>query len=295
MATTNFLVWDPTLANAETDSLYSADAIRSGGAVADDLLPSALANKAYYQWSTFVAAFCQMLVNKNVSTSDSNFSNLVSVLSTVRIATDFPNSVVVVPYATAIAFNAGGSSGFDVSLTGNVSSSTISGQTLGQILTFVISQDATGNRSFVWPTNVPGATICPLASSTTVQAFFVRASGVIVPFGAPMWATSAGVMVYAPAAVTAGISTSGNIVPGAGVVSMETLNVSGGSINRYLPNAVGMGGMKFTETVLGPASTNFATILPLIGGQTISGQPSFNINPYESFDFMSDNANWFLV
>ncbi len=294
MATTNFLVWDTALANMETDSVYSGDAIRTGGAVANDLLPSALANKAFYQWSTFVAAFCQMLVNKGVSTSDSNFNNLVSVLATVRIASDFPSSVVSVPYATSISFNAGTSSGFDLTLTGNVTSSTLTGQSLGQLLTFIISQDATGGRTFSWPSNVPGQPVCPLPSSTTIQTFFVRASGAIVQFAPAVWITSAGVMTYDPVAVYANIATSGNIVVG-GMRSMETLNVSGGSITRYLPTAVGNGGVTLTETVLGPTSTNYATIVPLVGGQTISGQPNFQINPYESYDFRSDGANWFLV
>ena len=39
-----------------------------------------------------------------------------------------------------------------IRLTGNVTSSTVTNPTNGQVYTFVIEQDGTGGRSFVWPT-----------------------------------------------------------------------------------------------------------------------------------------------
>lgn len=53
-----------------------------------------------------------------------------------------------------------------ITLTGNVTSSTLSNATAGQRLTFNIYQDATGSRTFVWPLTVVGA---PTISSTPLS------------------------------------------------------------------------------------------------------------------------------
>jgi hypothetical protein len=74
-----------------------------------------------------------------------------------------------------------------ITLTGNVTSSTLSNATAGQALYFLICQDATGARTFVWPTNVQGATtIGSTASTCTAQSFvfdgtnaYALAAGVI--------------------------------------------------------------------------------------------------------------------
>ena len=59
-----------------------------------------------------------------------------------------------------------------ITLTGNVTSSTLSNATAGQTLNFVICQDATGSRTFVWPTNVLGGmAIGSTASKCSAQSF----------------------------------------------------------------------------------------------------------------------------
>ena len=85
--TTNFIQWDPTATNQETDAAYVADAQRSGGAVTGQF-PSATANKLFYQLSTFTTAFAQMMANKGYSTSDANLAALVAVLSNVLTNAD---------------------------------------------------------------------------------------------------------------------------------------------------------------------------------------------------------------
>ncbi len=86
-ATTNFLQWNPTLTNQETDAAYAADAQRMGGATSGEF-PSPTANKAFYQWSTFVAAFCQMMAAKGYSTSDASISTLAAQLANVLTNAD---------------------------------------------------------------------------------------------------------------------------------------------------------------------------------------------------------------
>ena len=61
---------------------------------------------------------------------------------------------------------------FTMTLTGNVTSSTLSNGVAGALATFVLKQDATGGRTFAWPTNVLGASaIGPEANSVSVQSF----------------------------------------------------------------------------------------------------------------------------
>ncbi len=59
-----------------------------------------------------------------------------------------------------------------ITLTGNVTSSTLSNPTTGEQIHFVICQDATGSRTFAWPSNVKGGmTIGSTASTCNAQNF----------------------------------------------------------------------------------------------------------------------------
>lgn len=64
-----------------------------------------------------------------------------------------------------------------ITLTGNVTSSTLSGAGTGEILTFNICQDATGGRTFVWPGNVLNAgTVDSTANGCSHQTFIFDGS-----------------------------------------------------------------------------------------------------------------------
>ena len=59
-----------------------------------------------------------------------------------------------------------------ISLTGNVTSSTLAAGANGQTINLVICQDATGSRTFTWPANVRGGgTIGSAASTCSTQRF----------------------------------------------------------------------------------------------------------------------------
>jgi hypothetical protein len=75
----NFQQWNPTQANQETDAQYSADTQRSGGAIAG-VFPSPLANKLFYQPTTFVTAFAQMLAFAGATVSDASITALITTL-----------------------------------------------------------------------------------------------------------------------------------------------------------------------------------------------------------------------
>jgi hypothetical protein len=99
---------------------------------------------------------------------------------TVRalVAADLPSGTifgtVVVAFNAIPTFNAAAFSWptFLMTLTGNVTSSAVSNPFAGQYITFVITQDGTGGRTFAWPANFKGASaIAPEASSVSVQTF----------------------------------------------------------------------------------------------------------------------------
>lgn len=78
-----------------------------------------------------------------------------------------------VSFSATPTFNASSGPNFKMTLTGNVTSSTLSGASAGMQLTFELIQDATGGRTFVWPANFIGAG--PLnaePSAVTVQSFY---------------------------------------------------------------------------------------------------------------------------
>jgi hypothetical protein len=85
---TNLQQWNPTGANQESDSAYTVDAQRTGGAANPSIFTSATANKLFYQLSTFLAAFGQALSAKGYTISDANLSTLAGVLANVVTEVD---------------------------------------------------------------------------------------------------------------------------------------------------------------------------------------------------------------
>jgi hypothetical protein len=81
-------------------------------------------------------------------------------------------------FSATPAFNAASYGYFSMTLTGNVTSSTITGGVAGQQITFNICQDGTGGHTFVWPTllgYVPQ--ISPTANACTILNAFLNSSG----------------------------------------------------------------------------------------------------------------------
>ena len=70
-------------------------------------------------------------------------------------------------------FDASTAATFKLTLTGNVTSSTLSGAVAGEPLAFLICQDATGGRTFVPPTNVLGWVTIPTSANACVLETFI--------------------------------------------------------------------------------------------------------------------------
>jgi hypothetical protein len=89
-------------------------------------------------------------------------------------------------FSATPVFDASAANTFKITLTGNITSSTLVNVGAGQPLDFIICQDATGSRTMSWPANVKGAmTIGSTASRCSAQSF--------VYDGANAYATSSGV------------------------------------------------------------------------------------------------------
>jgi hypothetical protein len=88
-----------------------------------------------------------------------------------------------VPYSATPIFPAASYSNFALTLTGNVTSSTITGGTTGQVATADICQDATGGHTFVWPTN--------LLQPPPVSAGANTCTGITAVYNGTNWTTVA--------------------------------------------------------------------------------------------------------
>jgi len=87
-APTNFLQWNPSQINQESDAEYLSETQRTGGAVSG-IFPSELANKLFYQVSTFVAALATALVNKGYEMQDTDLSTLITAMANILTKADF--------------------------------------------------------------------------------------------------------------------------------------------------------------------------------------------------------------
>jgi hypothetical protein len=107
-------------------------------------------------------------------------------LGSARTNKRFQNGVTTVSYSATPTFDLATGDQL-ITLTGNVTSSTASNLVAGQRVTFFICQDATGGRTFAWPTNIKGTTtIGGTASTCSVQEFES-------PDGTNLYAVAAGV------------------------------------------------------------------------------------------------------
>lgn len=85
---TNFIQWNPTTSpntsNQENDSAYAVSA--GNGAAVNSVFPSNVANKLFYQVTTFIAAFTQALAASGLTLSDSNIATLATTLGNIVVS-----------------------------------------------------------------------------------------------------------------------------------------------------------------------------------------------------------------
>ena len=92
------------------------------------------------------------------------------------VPADLP-ALVAQSFSATPTFDASAGGSFAITLTGNVTSSSVSNAGAGATITFIITQNGTGGHTFVWPTNFKGASnIGSDANSVSVQSFIFTGS-----------------------------------------------------------------------------------------------------------------------
>lgn len=138
-------------------------------------------NKVWRQASMVAAAVTNFIVNMlgiNVQ-DDGNLSALVAKLT--QALRQGAHGLVVIAFSSTPTFDASTADTFEITLTANVTSSTLSNIVAGQQLTFIIHQDGVGSRTFAPPASLPLATIAPGANKTSVQKFIVSNALALYP------------------------------------------------------------------------------------------------------------------
>jgi hypothetical protein len=171
----NFQQWNPSQINQESDVAYTSDAQRVGGAPNGVAFPSQTGNKLFYQVSTFVTAFCQMMATKGYNVVDTNIATLASVLAAVRTTADLVSGLDSISYSSSITCDASSFAGFEISLAGNTTL-TVTGVAAGQSLIFIFVQDSAGGHIVTWPgTFYGGLQPDPTPNSVSVIVFDIDA------------------------------------------------------------------------------------------------------------------------
>jgi parallel beta-helix repeat protein len=99
-------------------------------------------------------------------------AGIAEIADGIKTAKFIISGVNTVTFSATPTFDASLGNTQKITLTGNVTSSTLSNATTGQTINFLICQDATGGRTFVWPTNVKGGmTIGSTLSTCSAQNF----------------------------------------------------------------------------------------------------------------------------
>jgi hypothetical protein len=171
--TTNLIQWNPASSNQETDAQYLADSQRASGAVDPEFFDATLANKLFYQVTTYLTALFQAFAAKGFTTSDSNLNTLASVCANFLTTADVEPAVVNVPYAASVTLNAALADGFYLqSMTGNLAIAAVTGLTAGQIVAMYYQQDGVGGRTITFPSVFVGAAQPdPAANAVSLQLF----------------------------------------------------------------------------------------------------------------------------
>lgn len=95
------------------------------------------------------------------------------------------NQLLIIAFSQTPNFPGDQYTAWGITLNGDVTSSTMTGQMGGNLYTFIVTQDATGGWNFVWPVAVLNATpVNPNPRSITIQTFVCLANnGPLLPIG----------------------------------------------------------------------------------------------------------------
>lgn len=190
MANTNDFIWFGTGGGANVDSQatylaaltalgYPSTGFNTGTAFANQL------NKVWRQGTAWSKVLGDLLNQFGMDALDNGVPATLLANLITAIKASSGQSTQVVTFSATPVFDCSKGQKFEITLTGNVTSSTITNVLPGMSLVFTIKQDGTGSHTFVPPATVPLDTIDPTANAASVQTFEVSSSSVI-RFSSPM-------------------------------------------------------------------------------------------------------------
>ena len=221
----NFLQFNPTQANQETDAEYLADATRTSGALDGDAWPDVSANKVLYQVTTMTAALGQMLANKGFSVSDSNYAALVSQLANLLTTVDLRFGLQNLSWSSSIVLNAQSFTAFAVPLQGSTTLS-LTGVVAGQVYVLLYTQDSAGSHAVAFGSGFGSgaAQPDPGANILSAQVFVADATLVLRTTGPLMSNGGINNTSIGAAAPSSGVFTTLTLAAGAPVGQVLTGN-----------------------------------------------------------------------
>lgn len=231
--------WNPTASNQENDAQYAADSQRAGGATDPSIFLSPLANKLFYQLSTYLTALFTAFAAKGFTTSDSNLSTLTAQCANFFTTADVRSPITIVPSSPTLTLDASNTNGFYTQLTSNTTITAVNGVVDGQIITFCYFQDSVGGRTIAFPSTMFEA-VQPdqRPNSFSVQMFIVGPAGGGGQFLRPVGPLMSEVGLFtneghfASSVVVAGSLNVGAFQIGGGAPSGQVLTGNGSS---YVP------------------------------------------------------------
>jgi hypothetical protein len=142
--------------------------------------------------AVFVGGIFQTIADYSTNYAGSGIWNLVFAdapvdgpVMVLLFSSATATAYIPVAFSTTPVFAGNGYPGiicFDMTLTGNVTSSTLAGIGTGQFVQFFIQQYGVGSRTFAWPANVENPPVInPAASATTTALFVMRSDGNLYP------------------------------------------------------------------------------------------------------------------
>ena len=293
--TTTVLRFDPNQTNCQTDAEYLADSNRADGFGTDAIWPSPLANKILSQSSNYLYSLFTAFAQKGFTTNDDNVPLLTAVCANFLTTADILPGVVSVAYSPTPTFNAGASNGFQMTLSGNVTASTISGLTPGQLIAFYFTQDSVGGRTIVFPASfVGGIQPDPTANSVSLQMFRVDLSG--IPYAVTPMMSSTGLAKF-NSITLASPGTAGQVLTNVGGVFVPApLSSITGSVSVPAGGPIsGSTTYSFTATLSAVPPAGSVVIWSLANGSTLSDSAGIVLQMIEvngATVTMSLNNSW---
>lgn len=170
-------------------------------------------------------------------------------------------SFVTVPFSSTPTFNVANGSAVQITLTGDVTLSTLTGALTGQIIAFLICQDGVGNHAFAWPVNFvnPGA-VAGTASSCTKQIFVYDGTNANAETGPIVTGTTLNFVNWATSAAP-GTPTSGsyNLYIDSTNKSLFGVDDAGNTVDYYFGQSVTAGNCLKAGTTPGSVADFGAT------------------------------------